>query len=239
VPAASPTAVFFDLDGTILDWQSGMEESWLAVCESHAGGVFEPARMYDAICVRREWFWGDEHRAQRARMNLELSAREIVLRAFADLGLEEADRALRIADDYRARRDEEIGPYPGAIETLRAFRAGGIPLALITNGAAASQRRSIERHALAQYFACVVVEGEFGVGKPDERVFRHALDALSTDPRTTWMVGDNLVADIAVPHALGMHTVWVDGDGDGLPPTAPVRPHRIVRAIAELAPRER
>jgi len=34
--------------------------------------------------------------------------------------------------------------------------------------------------------------------------------------------------------ALGMHAVWIDGEGLGLPDGAPVRPHRIVRAISEL-----
>jgi hypothetical protein len=31
-----------------------------------------------------------------------------------------------------------------------------------------------------------------------------------------------------------MHAVWVDGEGAGVPQTAPARPHRIVRAIREL-----
>ena len=35
----NPAAIFFDMDGTILDWQSGMEESWLASCEAHCVDV--------------------------------------------------------------------------------------------------------------------------------------------------------------------------------------------------------
>ena len=33
---------------------------------------------------------------------------------------------------------------------------------------------------------------------------------------------------------LGLHAVWVDEAGDGLPVDAPVEPHRIIRAITEL-----
>jgi putative hydrolase of the HAD superfamily len=109
-------------------------------------------------------------------------------------------------------------------------------MALLTNGEARNQRRSVETHALERYFDCIVIEGEFGTGKPDERVFRHALAATGCDPERAWMVGDNLEADIATPYRLGMHTVWVDADARGLPASAPVRPHRIVRAIAELVP---
>ena len=64
----------------------------------------------------------------------------------------------------------------------------------------------------------------------------HALAAVGSEPGRTWMVGDSLAADIATPHRLGMHTVWVDETGAGLPASAAVRPHRMVRSIAELAP---
>ena len=229
-----PTAIFFDLDGTILDWQTGMEESWLAACEAHCDGTFVPAQMHEAIRARRSWFWGDLGRTRTGRMDLDGASREIVRHAFTDAGLSGVDLAQRIADDYRARRAECLVPYPGAIETLVALRARGIRTALLTNGGAKSQRASVERHGLASYFDCIVIEGEFGVGKPDERVFRHALRALACEAEVSWMVGDSLEADIAPAIALGMHAVWVDVEGLGLAADAPVRPHRVVRAISQL-----
>ncbi len=230
-----PTAIFFDLDGTILDWQTGMEESWLASCEAHCDGSFAPAQLHEAIRARRTWFWADPERAYAGRMDLDGASREIVRHAFADAGLSGIAIAHRIADDYRARRTAHIAPYPGAIETLASFRARGMRTALLTNGEARNQRRSVLQHRLTAYFDCIVIEGEFGAGKPDERVFRHALEAVSGRPETTWMIGDSLAADIAPAVALGMHAVWVDVEGDGLPPDAPARPHRTVRAISELA----
>jgi len=229
-----PTAIFFDLDGTILDWQTGMEESWLASCEAHCDGSYEPARLHAAIRARRDWFWDDPERGRAGRMDLDGASREIVRGAFADSGLQAIDLAHRIADDYRARRASGIVPYPGAIETLETLRARGIRLALLTNGDAGHQRGNVERHGLAAHFDCIVIEGEFGIGKPDERVFAHAMQALSCGPEAAWMVGDSLEADIAPALSLGMHTVWVDAEGLGLPEGAPVRPHRVVQAISEL-----
>lgn len=230
-----PSAVFFDLDGTILDWQSGQKESWLAACEARFDGSFVPAKLYEAIQVRRTWFLEDPERARIGQMDLDAATREIVVRAFADVGIQSRDLAHRVADDYRARRIAGIALYPGAVETLEAFRARGIPLALITNGDERHQRRNVERYGLASYFDCIVIEGEFGVGKPDERVFHHALEAVSGTASTTWMVGDDLEADIAPAMALGMHGVWVDSKRGGLPSAPHARPHRIVQAIRELA----
>ena len=98
-------------------------------------------------------------------------------------------------------------------------------MALVTNGAAISQRQTIDRFGLASYFECIVIEGEFGAGKPDERVFHHALGAVSCQPEHAWFVGDNLEADIATPHRLGMHTIWIDEAGEAAPPSAPRPPH--------------
>jgi putative hydrolase of the HAD superfamily len=229
-----PHAIFFDMDGTILDWQSGMEQSWRAACETHRDGAHTPEQVHDAIRARRGWFWADPDRAYRGRMGLHGASREIVRLAFSDLGRDDITVAHSLADDYRSLRDAAIAPYPGAIETLDAIRARGIPMALITNGEARNQRRSVQKHALERYFDCIVIEGEFGCGKPDERVFRHALQALGCAPAHTWMVGDNFDADIVTPHRLGMHTVWVDASGADVPPDAPLRPHRIIASIAEL-----
>jgi putative hydrolase of the HAD superfamily len=241
----TPKAIFFDMDGTILDWQSGMEESWIAACEQHCDGNYVPAEVHEAIRTRRTWFWGDQDRANAGRMDLDAASREIVRAAFQDLGLRDVGLAHRISDDYRALRDVAIAPYPGSIELLTDLRSSGMRMALITNGAAVSQRRSVERFALAQYFDCVIIEGEFGVGKPDERVFRHALASCGVDPHVTWMVGDSLEADVAPAVRLGMHAVWIDSSGgfDGAGAQLPellgewsheIRPHRVIRSIDQL-----
>jgi putative hydrolase of the HAD superfamily len=124
--------------------------------------------------------------------------------------------------------------YPGARETLARLHEQGIPLALVTNGDKTHQRRKIEMHDLARFFDVIVIEGEFGVGKPDEAVYRHALRALAVSPREAWMVGDNLEWDVAAPQRLGLRAAWVDASGQGLPPGSSVRPDRILRTFTEL-----
>src|ERR1044072_2138384 len=54
----------------------------------------------------------------------------------------------------------------------------GVRLALVTNGAADTQRAKVERFMLAHRFEHVQIEGEHGFGKPDERAYLHAMEAL-------------------------------------------------------------
>ena len=80
----------------------------------------------------------------------------------------------------------------------------------------------------------ILIEGELGFGKPDERVYRAALDALAVESSDAWMVGDNLTWDVAPAKRLGIHAIWIDAAGRGLPQSPPCVPDRIVRVLAEL-----
>ena len=116
--------------------------------------------------------------------------------------------------------------------------ARGIRLALVTNGAAAIQRAKIERFALAHRFDHIQIEGEHGFGKPEERAYHHAMDALGVAAGDTWMIGDNLEWEVEVPQRLGIYAIWMDTHGDGLPEGSTVRPDRIIRSLTELLPGE-
>ena len=239
-PARStiPTALLLDLDDTILDFEGGAVPSWRSVCEAASDQVagLDPAALFTAIDVARDWLWADRERARVGRTDLVEATRLIVQRALASLGFDLPDLARWTAETYRGLRDETIHPFPGAIDALSSFREAGVRLALVTNGAAADQRRKIDRFGLAPFFEQILVEGEFGVGKPDERVYRHALDSLGVAPAQAWMVGDNLEWDVAGPQRLGVTGIWVDMAGRGLPESSPVRPDRIIRALPELLP---
>jgi putative hydrolase of the HAD superfamily len=150
------------------------------------------------------------------------------------LALESSEVADELADAFTQQREELVRPFPGAVETLRALRERGARMALITNGTAQFQRRKIERFGLKPYFELILIEGEFGAGKPDPRPFLHALRCLGAAPSQAWMIGDDLEYDIRPARALGMGAVWVDYAGKGLPQECQVRPEWIVKRIADL-----
>ena len=74
------------------------------------------------------------------------------------------------------------------------------------------------------------------LGKPSTAYFEAALEALDADANMTWMVGDDLEADIAGAQAHGMKTVLVR-TGKFRPDVVErsrIRPDAIVSSIAQL-----
>jgi putative hydrolase of the HAD superfamily len=233
-----PQALLLDLDDTILADSTSAETCWVAVCDEFASRIngLDAALLLAAIREQRDWYWSDAERHRVGRLDLAAARRAIVAGALRTQGFDGPMLAGQIVEAYALRRDEDVQPFPGALDTLRRLREAGVRLALLTNGSAALQWRKIERHALANLFDCIVVEGEFGCGKPDPRVYRHALSRLEARPSETWMAGDNLEWDVAAPQRLGITGIWLDVAAAGLPPACPIQPDRIIRALTDLLP---
>ena len=231
-----PRALLLDLDDTILDDSSLVHESWQGACAGHADRLapFDAVIVADAIRRTSKWFWADPDRHREGRLRLDAARREVVRLALFELGIDDAELAACIGDAYSHRRDIGMEPLPDAIDTVRWLRDSGRRLALLTNGAAVAQRRKITRFELTDLFDVILVEGELGFGKPDERVYRRALSALDVKPSDAWMVGDNLEWDVCAPQRLGMSGIWIDPRGRGLPEHTSTRPDHIVRSLAEL-----
>ena len=126
--------------------------------------------------------------------------------------------------------------FPGAHQAIDTLKALGVKLALVTNGAADTQRAKVERFELAHRFDHIQIEGEHGFGKPEERAYLHAMDALGVTAEDTWMIGDNLEWEVEMPQRLGIFAIWLDAHGEGLPADSVVRPDRIIRSLTELLP---
>jgi putative hydrolase of the HAD superfamily len=233
-----PRAILLDLDDTILDDSGLVHECWRDACADYADRLrpLDATAVVEAIQTKSRWYWGDPERHRAGRLELDAARREVVRLALADMELDDVELADAIGDAYSRRRDAGMEPLPEAIDTVRWLRDSGRRLALLTNGAGPAQRKKIVRFGLADLFDVVLIEGELGFGKPDERVYHRALDALGVRASDAWMVGDNLDWDVSAPQKLGMRGVWIDVRGRGVPEHAAVRPDHVVRSLSELRP---
>lgn len=229
-------AILFDLDDTIATWDAVAEQSWQEVCRRLAPRIngIEADRLYTTIKEIREWYLSDPERHRYMRLNLNKYRREMVSMSFARLGIDAPELANELAAFYGVERERAACLLPGAISTLKHFKNDNLRLALVTNGTSALQRKKIEKYGLAPLFDFILIEEEFGFGKPDERVFLNTLEKLNIAAAETWMVGDDLERDIGGAKKVGIFSIWVDWRDGGLPISSAVRPDRIIKSISEL-----
>jgi HAD superfamily hydrolase (TIGR01509 family) len=230
-----PAGILIDLDDTTLDDSGCVEGCWIDACAE--AGLRIPGldieTLRTEVRTRGDAWWSDASRHQRGRLDLRAASREIVREVFDLMGYDVA-LAADVANHYRDLREERVRPFEGAIETLDALRAQGVRLGLTTNGGGPAQRQKIDRFQLAQHFEHIVIEGELGCGKPDPRVFETLLRALRVEPHEAWAVGDNIEVDVYGAMDVGIHGIWVDASGRGLPAEATRLPDRVIASLSEL-----
>ena len=234
---ALPEAILFDLDDTILD--GGLREGVLAHVADELADELGPDAQKSLVAELEAAFaayWSDPNRHKAGRFALTEVRRRVVAGVFAGSGRTQLSESLahRFADRFTSAREVMMCPFPGAVKTVAELKARGVRLALITNGDGPTQRGKIARFELAGYFEHIQIEGEHGFGKPEPQAYRHCLTALGVAPADCRIVGDDLEWEGAAPQRLGIHAIWHDHRGAGLPPGSDVRPDRIIRTLTEL-----
>ncbi|MBB6545877.1 HAD family hydrolase [Nonomuraea rubra] len=112
---------------------------------------------------------------------------------------------------YRRRMPYLVQCYPGVLSGLGELRTAGWRVGIVTNGMADNQLGKLRRTGLADVVDGYAVSGVEGIRKPDARLFQIAAQRCGASlTEGGWMVGDNLVADIAGAQAAGLRGIWVD-----------------------------
>jgi len=81
--------------------------------------------------------------------------------------------------------------YPGVREGLEQFRAGGFPLACVTNKSGAFTGPLLERMGLAHFFAQTISGDTLPRKKPDPMQLLHACTQFGVPPERMLMIGDS------------------------------------------------
>jgi putative hydrolase of the HAD superfamily len=229
-----PLGILLDLDDTILDDSGSVDACW-----QEAIAAAEPSlphlaaeQMNTAIREYANWWWSDSERARQGRLDLRTATAAIVTEALGRLDCDDRNSAAMIANRYRDLREERVLLHEGALETVQWLRSEGIKLGLMTNGAGPPQRAKLERFQLANHFEHIIIEGEFGAGKPDPRVYRTLIEALGVPAEQTWAVGDNIEVDVRGAMRQGMRGVWVNPDAREAPPGPD--PDHVISSLSEI-----
>jgi FMN hydrolase / 5-amino-6-(5-phospho-D-ribitylamino)uracil phosphatase len=133
-----------------------------------------------------------------------------------------ADEAFEVFFAERQR----VELFDDALPALE-FLSARFPLVAITNGNA-----DLQRVGLAHFFRAAISAREFGVGKPDPRIFHAAAGAVEVTPEFVLHVGDDATLDAFGALNAGMQAAWLNRGDSAWP--HPDEPHVMLGHLAEL-----
>jgi pyrophosphatase PpaX len=206
-----PIAVLFDLDGTLVDTVPFI---LAGVRHTFAG---EPRSPSDS-----EWIAGigTPLRAQLAQ--------------FAAA----PDRVEPLFQRYRAfwlqHHDAMTSLFPGAGDTVRALRAAGHPIGVVTAKIEVGAERTLRHVGLRDQVDVIVAADTVERSKPDPMPVRHALARLERSPQEAVMIGDS-PHDLAAGRGAGTATAGVCWGAATREALAPLADH-LLGEVAEIGP---
>ncbi len=121
-----------------------------------------------------------------------------------------SDDVFRRIEDAFARRSAWY-VYPDVLPCLDAMRDNGVRMCIISNFVWGGVELFHDLE-LASHFEHLVVSARVGFQKPNEGIFRHALQIMRADPSRSWHVGDSYRADVLGARRVGVHGVMIARD---------------------------
>jgi putative hydrolase of the HAD superfamily len=129
-------------------------------------------------------------------------------RMLAELGIPDGD-GLAGTLHREFTRMENYVLFDDVRPTISVLQAAGLSLGIVSNFEAWLEDW-FGLQELFETFPVRVISGIEGIEKPDERIFRLALDRANLEASDVAYVGDNPEFDVDPPAALGMFPVLVD-----------------------------
>lgn len=217
-------AISLDLDDTLwpvlptIERAERVLQQWLVERAPMAAALFSSPQALREI--------RDHMRASRPELRYDLSAirRESIRLALYRAGenplLAEEAFEVFFAERQRVTLFDDVRP---ALEYLSAR----FPLVSVSNGNA-----DLQRIGAAQFFRASICAREFGVGKPDPRIFHAAAGAVDVTVQEMVHVGDDATLDMLGALNAGMQAVWVNRIEAPWPHE--LEPHLTLSSLAEL-----
>ncbi|MDK2926981.1 MAG: pyrophosphatase PpaX [Bacillota bacterium] len=174
-------AVLFDLDGTLIDTNRLVIESFQYTLRLHLGREVPAAEIVPTFGMP-------------------------LIEGLRHFSAEKAEEMLATYRSYNeSRHDATTTLIPGAKETLAALKEAGLSLALVTSKRRGLALRGLKLFGLDAYMDAVITPEDTVRHKPEPEPVLKALELLGARPHCALMVGDSPM-DLACARAAGSRT---------------------------------
>jgi phosphoserine phosphatase len=207
-------AIFFDLDGTLVDDNDSIRIALSQACQavSERWPTLDPDDLGMTYRQFSEVAWSNYDRYLRHLVSPEAMLASVWQRTLAAKGVNDPPTERLASEIYWTYRLQHCRLYADVLPLLQGLTAR-FTLCLLTNGAPPMQRAKVTATRLGPFFHHVFVGGDFTRGKPDAPIFDAALAAARCQPSEAIHIGDSLVHDIAGARGVGVYSVWLNRKG--------------------------
>lgn len=206
------TTLLWDLDGTILDFQSAERNALQQTFASFRLGTCTEQMVADYSALN-DSYWKRLERGEIKKSQLVVQRFEEFL---ASLGLD-TSIAPAFNQEYQFRLGDTICYRDHAYELVQELHATYSQY-IVTNGPVKTQYRKLENAGLLPFFDGIFISDEIGAEKPApaffDYVFRHI---PSCSREEILIVGDSLTSDIQGGIQAGIQTCWYNPERLPLP----------------------
>lgn len=210
-------AVLFDLGGTLLHYEQPPENTFDAMNGRALRAFLKVAveggvRVADPdLAVRAVARMGAALEAKAKRTHYSNQAETVIREGLEAVGVRVSEKVFDQAmQAYYGVISDVVAPIEGdAKDVLHQLSEQGRLLGVVSNTLWAPEVHDadLQRFGLLDYLPVRVYSSRAGYVKPDERIFRQALDRFDVAPAEAVFVGDKLDVDIAGPQKIGMRAI--------------------------------
>jgi putative hydrolase of the HAD superfamily len=223
-------ALLFDVNGTLIDIETDerMEEAYRAIAHflTYQGIALHRGEVRDLYFqIMKEQFAASKE--IYPEFDVVAVWREVLRRHATEytrsLGPEKLlQMPLFLAELQRGISRKRLVAFPQTHEVLTQLKTNH-RLAVVSDAQSAYGLSELRAVGLADYFAPIIISGDYGYRKPDPRLFQAALTGLQVRPEQAIFVGNDRFRDILAARRVGMKTILFcpHGNPGGSPETEP------------------
>lgn len=211
-----PKVIFFDAMGTLFDLKSSVGE----VYRQHA---LKYDVEVDEKLLNQAFMQSFKSAPPLAFITAELEVikqqefawwRSVVAATFSQMGLLEkfSDFTDFFAEIYLYFSTKDPWYiFPDTINSLKKWRDLGVQLGVISNFDS-RLIKVLNILNLEQFFTSITISSVAGAAKPDENIFKIALDKHQIIAQQAWHIGDSLIEDYQGAKNAGISAFWLNRD---------------------------
>lgn len=143
------------------------------------------------------------------------------------------EQALNMQKEYK-KNQQKLQMSDITISILDLAKKNNVKLGIITNGPSEHQWSKVKALSVERWIdkENIIVSGDYGINKPDRRIFEIMQEKLQLPNDSLYYIGDSLENDIVGANNAGWEAIWINRYKKKLPENVDI--YKIAENNAEL-----